>query len=313
MKQLENSLRIKVLGVCNRNCRFCHQEGSMGMLEEIQYTEELGTVINTLSAEFGIYSVAITGGEPLLHSDLLELVRNLSKKTKIQQFSLTTNGTVVKDYDYWKEFVSLGLRKVNLSMPDLLTTIRATGENRSITVYQNQIETICILNKLGIIPNINIVVYNDKKYLTNILNVLFHESQAMFTIALLPDLTDESTFAYSQTIISEIINEFNFSIVQESHRKGTSNTVCDYKTDKGILLQVKTTKQSGGPKRLNALCSKCNHYNHCQEGFYGLRLEKCNSKYYIRLCLYRSDSEVLLTLNDFLKSPVYDELKEIWQ
>lgn len=313
VEQLENSLRIKIIGTCNRNCFFCHKEGGMDKIEEINYTPELGVLIDRLSDEYGIHSISITGGEPLLHSNLRNLLFDIGTYTKVSKFSLTTNGTIEKDFDFWKSLKVLGMYKVNLSISDLLTSVKATGGLKNKTVYENQIETICILNRLGIIPNINIVVYNDKKYLINLLNVLFEETAVKFEIALLPDLTNEYTFKYSEDIIHEVISYYNFRKISASHRKGTSNTVCDYETKGGIHLQVKTTKPTGTPKWLDSMCLKCEYKEHCQEGFYGLRLEKRNGLLMMRLCLYKSDPEVLVTMNDFFNSPVHRELKTVWK
>ncbi len=313
VERLENSLRVKIIGKCNRNCFFCHQEGGMDKIEEIYYTPELGAIINQLSDEYDIHTIAITGGEPLLHRDLKSLLYNISTKTKVNKFSLTTNGTIEKDFDFWEALKKVGLYKVNLSISDLLMSVKTTESLSGKTVYENQIETIRILNQLGIIPNVNIVVYNDKKYLVNLLNILFEEKTAKFKIALLPDLNNEHTFKYSKSIIDEVISHYNCSKVKASHRKGTSNTVCDYKTKDGIHIQVKTTKPTGTPKWLDTLCLNCEYREHCQEGFYGLRIEKRSGLLMIRLCLYKSDSDVLMTINDFFDSPVRRELKTIWK
>ena len=77
-EQLENSLRIKVTGVCNRNCFFCHQEGGMEGLSEISYSSELKRIIDTLYQEFNIQSISLTGGEPLLFTGLADFVQSIS-------------------------------------------------------------------------------------------------------------------------------------------------------------------------------------------------------------------------------------------
>lgn len=99
---------------------------------------------------------------------------------------------------------------------------------------------------------------------------------------------------------------------KESHRKGTSNTVSEYVTNTGHCLQIKTTKSNGLPKWLDSLCAGCEMKKHCQEGFYGLRLESREKSLMIRLCLYKSDETVLMDLKRFESSSVYAELEQKW-
>lgn len=313
MDHLENSIRIKITGRCNRNCFFCHKEGGMNEIDELYFTPELGTMINRLYSDFHINAIAITGGEPILHSDLETLLQEISSKTRINKFSLTTNGTVIKEKSYWKALKESGLYKVNLSISDILSSIKASETQSEKSVFENQLQTIAILNELDIVPNINIVVYNDEKYSFNLLNALFKQEKIKFEIALLPNLTNEHTFAKSQSVIKRIIEYYGCKKMGASHRKGTSNTVCEYITNTGHYLQVKTTKLNGNPQWLNSLCSECKMKKHCQEGFYGLRLESREKQLMIRLCLYKSDESVLMDLKSFENSYVYKELKEAWK
>lgn len=315
-EQLENSLRIKVTGRCNRNCFFCHQEGGMGDIGEIHFSNELKQIIDILSREFNIQSIALTGGEPLLFKGLSDLVQSIHDETSINHFSLTTNGTISKDREFWQELQNSGLYKVNISIPDILNNVPVSGGFLSgVEVFQNQVTTIKTLYELGLKVNINIVVFNDKKYLLNMLYALFESdlTDEMLDIALLPDLTNSRTFNRSQNTIQEILESLECTKTKLSHRRGTSNTVCDYQTVNGHHLQVKTTKPNGNPKWLSSLCANCKKKEECQEGFYGLRLENKNNKLLLRMCLYRSDKEALFTIKEFLSSSIFEELKSLWK
>lgn len=312
MEQLENSLRVKITGACNRNCFFCHREGGMDGIDEVQFTPELALLIKRLHQDLNISYLAITGGEPLLHSNLASFFKDVVEQTEIKGFSLTTNGTIEKSECYWKTLKACGLYKVNLSISDILDSVEATNSKTRKTIFKNQVDTISMLNSLGITPNINVVVYNDKKHLINLLNFLFAQKTLQFDIALLPDLTNERTFKRSQTVISDAIKYYSFKKIKARHRKGTSNTVCDYEAENGFHLQVKTTKLGGTPKWLNSLCCNCAHKEHCQEGFYGIRLENKNGQLMLRLCLYRSDLSTLMDMYSFFDSPIYEELCLLW-
>ena len=161
--KLENALRIKVTGKCNRNCFFCHKEGGMDNIHEMIFTEKLQHIITDISEKLNITTIAFTGGEPLLHPDFANLITDITSNTPIRKFSLTTNGTLYKSYDFWKNLYDMGLYKVNISMPDVLDLITIEMYNKSsvISILKNQIELIRILNNIGVLVNINVVVFND--------------------------------------------------------------------------------------------------------------------------------------------------------
>ena len=311
MDRLENSLRVKVTGKCNRNCFFCHQEGGMEKIAPIQYSDEFKYLVDKLYQDFNIRSIALTGGEPLLHDGLVDFMSSICRDTQITGFSLTTNGTIYKDELFWENIVKLGLYKVNLSISDILTSVDATDSDGKLSIFDNQMRTISILNQLGIEPNINVVVYNDRKYLINLLNKLF-STKNKFGIALLPDLTNSNTFEYSQKVIRDVLDTLHCKKKKLRHRQGTSNTICEYITDTGTILQVKTTKIDGQPKWLHSICENCHNKEKCQEGFYGIRVENTEGKLMVRLCLYKSTADVLMPVDSFFYSNVYEELKQNW-
>lgn len=90
---------------CNFRCPFCHNAGLVlpDMLEEASISED--EVMSFLKKRAGMLDgVAITGGEPLLHTDMpefLEKIKNLGYKIK-----LDTNGSNPK---LLKEIVNAGL------------------------------------------------------------------------------------------------------------------------------------------------------------------------------------------------------------
>jgi cyclic pyranopterin phosphate synthase len=83
---------------------------------EILSYEEILTVVQA-SAELGINKIRLTGGEPLIRSELPKLVQMLSRIKIIDEVSLTTNGTLLKKYAL--ELKQAGLRRVNVSLDTL--------------------------------------------------------------------------------------------------------------------------------------------------------------------------------------------------
>ena len=66
------SLRISITQRCNFNCFFCHQEGENRSGEELSI-DEIETLVK-VGTELGIRKVKITGGEPLLREDIVEII-----------------------------------------------------------------------------------------------------------------------------------------------------------------------------------------------------------------------------------------------
>jgi cyclic pyranopterin phosphate synthase len=83
---------------------------------EILSYEEIRAVVQA-AAQLGIRRVRLTGGEPLVRADLPELVRMLVRTEGITELSLTTNGTLLKDYAHVLR--QAGLSRVNVSLDTL--------------------------------------------------------------------------------------------------------------------------------------------------------------------------------------------------
>lgn len=113
-----NYLRIAVTDRCNLRCFYCMPEEGIQYLpkKELLTFEEILRIV-TLLASMGIEKVRITGGEPFVRRDIMDLIRALSKVAGIQKLNLTTNGTLTRPYI--AELKDLGLTSVNLSLDAL--------------------------------------------------------------------------------------------------------------------------------------------------------------------------------------------------
>ncbi len=113
-----NYLRISVTDRCNLRCVYCMPAEGIHLLpkDELLTYEEIVTIAG-VAAEIGINKIRLTGGEPLVRSDLLELVARLGRIKAIDDISLTTNGVLLKDYAV--ELKQAGLKRVNISLDTL--------------------------------------------------------------------------------------------------------------------------------------------------------------------------------------------------
>lgn len=111
-------LRISVTPNCNLKCIYCSPgEGSCVQ----KCTDALSPVeferIVASMAKAGIRKVRITGGEPLIRSDVCEIVERVSRIKGIDDISMTTNGIHLdRMADRLK---AAGLKRLNISLDSL--------------------------------------------------------------------------------------------------------------------------------------------------------------------------------------------------
>lgn len=104
-------LRISVTDRCNLRCRYCMPPCGITLvpMDKILSYEEITEIIKVM----GVTKVRITGGEPLVRRDIVELIRSLH----VEDLSMTTNGVLLKDYTV--QLKEAGLKRVNISLDTL--------------------------------------------------------------------------------------------------------------------------------------------------------------------------------------------------
>ncbi len=110
-------LRISITNSCNLNCFYCtpHDNGCAHSRESLIADEIVR--IAEIAATQGISKIRLTGGEPLLRSGLIEIVRRLKAIQGITDLSLTTNGVLLEHMA--QPLASAGLSRVNISLDSL--------------------------------------------------------------------------------------------------------------------------------------------------------------------------------------------------
>ena len=118
-----NNLRLAVTNECNYRCIFCHLEGDPlgqparpGQLPPVMVPREYGIVARAARL-LGIDSFKITGGEPLIRRDIVEIVRFISENAPGSDISMTTNGYLLSRLA--PGLAEAGLRRVNISIHSL--------------------------------------------------------------------------------------------------------------------------------------------------------------------------------------------------
>ena len=111
-------LRISVTDRCNLRCIYCMPENGVKLVERSQILQEEEIIrISRVMAKLGITRIKLTGGEPLVHARMPELVCKIREIPGIKKVTLTTNGTLLKAQ--MKELAEAGLDAVNISLDTL--------------------------------------------------------------------------------------------------------------------------------------------------------------------------------------------------
>jgi GTP 3',8-cyclase len=109
-------LRISVTDRCDLRCRYCMAE-AMTFLprRELLALEEIAVIAERFIAR-GVTKIRLSGGEPLVRRDVLELVRRLGRLVGagLDELTMTTNGVRLAEHAH--ALVAAGVRRINVSL-----------------------------------------------------------------------------------------------------------------------------------------------------------------------------------------------------
>jgi cyclic pyranopterin phosphate synthase len=114
-------LRISITDRCNERCLYCRPEGYRGWERKPDHltTDEIIRVVR-VAATMGFRKFRLTGGEPLVRPDLIDLVRRMARIPGVECLGLSTNGTRLAALA--SGLHDAGLRTVNVSLDALDAT-----------------------------------------------------------------------------------------------------------------------------------------------------------------------------------------------
>ncbi len=117
-----HDLRISVMDRCNFRCPYCmpkeefHEHYRFLKSQERLSFEEI-VRLSRLFAALGVRKLRLTGGEPLLRTNLADLVGDLSDVPGIDDIALTTNGVLLAQHAV--DLQANGLKRVTVSLDTL--------------------------------------------------------------------------------------------------------------------------------------------------------------------------------------------------
>ncbi len=115
--RLISYLRISLTDHCNLRCVYCMPEDmTFRPNAELMQDDEI-LLFTRLFASLGFHKIRLTGGEPTVRANVVELVQGISTTAGIRSVSITTNGILLSELA--RPLAEAGLDRVNISLDTL--------------------------------------------------------------------------------------------------------------------------------------------------------------------------------------------------
>lgn len=148
-------LRLSITDRCNLRCFYCMPEQGVELMPkaELLTFEEILRLVQ-ISSEMGIKKVRLTGGEPFVRKDSLQLITAIRQQFPALQLAITTNGILLQQH--LPALHALGVTDINLSLDCLNPELfhRITRRNEFEKVYAALLQML----EMGFNVKVNMVV-----------------------------------------------------------------------------------------------------------------------------------------------------------
>jgi len=215
-------VRVSVTDRCDFRCTYCMSE-DMDFLpkKDVLSLEELDRLCNTF-IDLGVKKLRITGGEPLVRKNIMQLFSNLGKKQGqgLEELTLTTNGSQLDRYA--KDLFDNGVRRINVSLDSLeknkFKKITRIGDLDKV------INGIMVAKKAGLKIKINTVALkeiNDNEIL-NLVNWCGENKFALTFIEVMPmgEISEKRADQYMPLTEVKNLIQTKYSLTEDSLRTG---------------------------------------------------------------------------------------------
>jgi cyclic pyranopterin phosphate synthase len=110
-------LRISLTDKCNLRCVYCMPEDMVFRpREELLQDDEIIRLVG-IFADLGFHKFRLTGGEPTVRANVVELVRRIAQTPGVENLAMTTNGVLLDRLAM--PLADAGLQRVNISIDTL--------------------------------------------------------------------------------------------------------------------------------------------------------------------------------------------------
>ena len=155
--RIADDLRISVTDRCNFRCIYCMPAEGLKWLarDDILRFEEIRRLAKIFVERYGVRTIRITGGEPLVRIRVEELVAMINELDPTLDITMTTNGVLLAGKA--QKLADAGLKRVNISLDTL--SIDRFKEIARVDAFNKVMEGLRAAEEAGLNPiKLNVVV-----------------------------------------------------------------------------------------------------------------------------------------------------------
>ena len=214
-------LRLSITDFCNFRCEYCLPNGYQGKRPDDELTvPEIATLIRGF-AQAGTRKVRITGGEPSIRRDVVEIIKTIKQTAGIETVAMTSNGYKLgKHLASWQ---AAGLDQLNISMDsfDAATFHKMTGFN---TLPQLLADMDQLLTTTNIKLKINSILMAETAF-ENLLQAIDYVKDRRVTYRFIEFMqtSDNSDLFFAQHAQSDTIIDYLLEHGWQAHDRGSAD------------------------------------------------------------------------------------------
>jgi cyclic pyranopterin phosphate synthase len=152
MKFANDRLRLILTSKCNLDCFYCHNEGQAK--GSAFFPSDLFDIVVDSLENSGVQEVTLSGGEPLLHPNTVDMVARL--RAAGPRVTVVSNGLLL-DRALAQQLSDAGLSKFRLGI-DSLRPRKPRPSKGYLTEDANLVDKLDMLLSLGISADLNVVL-----------------------------------------------------------------------------------------------------------------------------------------------------------
>ena len=129
-----NYLRISLTDKCNLRCVYCMPEDmTFRPRAELLQDDEISRLVR-IFAGLGFHKFRLTGGEPTVRANVVDIVRDIADTPGVKTVAMTTNGLMLEELA--RPLAAAGLSRVNISIdtlnPEKFKTVTRWGDVQDV-------------------------------------------------------------------------------------------------------------------------------------------------------------------------------------
>lgn len=233
--------RFSLTTRCNLRCSYCKSEDtSEEKLYEVSI-EYIMFIVNNL-VKVGIKKIRLTGGEPLLRDNIVDIVGSIRKVPLVKEITLTTNGLLLSKYAL--ELKEAGLDRINISLDSLdENNYKRITRGGNVNLVLEGIREARRVGFKNIKINVVLIKGVNDKEINNFINLTKDEDITVRFIEQMPFI-DNDTFS-KETFMSA--NEVLIKCSELQHINNNMYKITDYKGKVEFISSIS-----------NPFCGTCN-------------------------------------------------------